>query len=309
MPHPVAILTDAGLGAGLGHLSRSSAIAVALRCRGIEARCYALGADAAFERDGIAWAPLALGDVGDLGGHVVLVDSYRLSHEVIQRMAESASIVLMHDHGAIPNGAAMIVSIAGDGDAGGRSLTGFEYAALRPHFWGLPTRSVGESAGRVLVTVGSGLLAGAGGPIASAIAEALPDICVTLVRGPDSDTETPDGVETLEAPHSLLEPLLDADLVVSAAGQSMLEAAAAGTPCVALPLADNQRRQAERLSEAGAVRLVDPPEPDAAADASRELCRDPEARRRLSRAGQRVVDGYGALRVAFAISELAAHDA
>ena len=51
---------------------------------------------------------------------------------------------------------------AGDGQAGGRSLTGFAYAPLRPHFWGLPARSVGESAERVLVTVGSGLLAGAG---------------------------------------------------------------------------------------------------------------------------------------------------
>src|SRR5690349_10726545 len=35
----------------------SSAVAVALRCRGIEARCDALGSEAAFERDGIAWAP------------------------------------------------------------------------------------------------------------------------------------------------------------------------------------------------------------------------------------------------------------
>lgn len=309
MERSVAILADAGPGAGLGHLSRSSGVAVALRCRDLEPRCYALGADAALERDGIAWEPVAPGDVGDLGGEVVLIDSYRLSPEVIRQLAESASIVLMHDHGVIPDGAAMIVSVAGDDDAGGRSLTGFEYAPLRPQFWGLPARSIRENVERVLVTVGSGLLADAGGPIARALTAALPDARVTLVRGPDSDTETPGGIETLEAPTSLLEPVLDADLVVSAAGQTMLEAAAAGTPCIALPLADNQRPQAERLSEAGAVRLVDPPAPAAVNKAARDLCADPEARRRLSHAGQRAVDGYGALRMAFAISQLIGRDA
>lgn len=309
MTRPIAILADAGVGAGLGHLSRSSAVAVALRCRGIEARCEALGSEAAFERDGIAWAPRALGDMPDLRGHVALIDSYELPHELIERMAESASIVFMDDHGDVPNGAALIVSVAGSTEAGARRMTGFEYAALRPHFWGLPPRGVGESATRVLVTVGSGQLADAGGRIAGAIAGALPDARVTLVRGPYSHAETPAGVETLDAPSSLLEPLLDADLVVSAAGQTMLEATAAGTPCIALPFVDNQRRQAERLSEAGAVRLVDPPKPAPVADAVRDLAADPGGRRALSRTGQEVVDGYGALRVAFAISELARRDA
>jgi UDP-2,4-diacetamido-2,4,6-trideoxy-beta-L-altropyranose hydrolase len=214
----------------------------------------------------------------------------------------------MHDHGGVPDGAALVVSVAGDPTPDGRRLTGFEYAALRPHFWGLPERSLGDRAARLLVTVGSGQLADVGSRLARALAGSLPDTRVALVRGPDAPPEAPQGVDTLDAPVSLLEPLLEADLVVTAAGQTMLEAAAAGTPCIALPLVDNQRRQAERLAEAGAVRLVDPPDPEAVAVAARALADDPEARRRLSRVGQQTVDGYGALRVAFAIDELARRD-
>src|SRR3954451_16749979 len=113
MPRPVAMIADAGGGAGLGHLSRSSAIAVALRCRGIEARCHAFGAGEAIVRDGIRWAPVGEGAVPSLAGHVLLIDSYRLSSGTISRLAESASIVLMHDQGPVPDGAAMVVSVAG----------------------------------------------------------------------------------------------------------------------------------------------------------------------------------------------------
>jgi spore coat polysaccharide biosynthesis predicted glycosyltransferase SpsG len=111
-------------------------------------------------------------------------------------------------------------------------------------------------------------------------------------------------VELIDAPDSLLEPLLAADIVVSAAGQTMLEAAACGTPCVALPLAHNQREQAVRLANLGAVRLVDPPEPVTVVAAVGELAADTEAQLSLSRTSQRAVDGYGAVRVAFHIARL-----
>ena len=85
----------------------------------------------------------------------------------------------------------------------------------------------------------------------------------------------------------------------------MLEAAAAGTPCMAFPLAANQRAQVERLAEQGGVRLVDPPDQSEIAAAAVELAGSVEARRELSLNGQRTVDGYGALRVAFHVARLA----
>lgn len=304
MADAVLFVADAGKEAGLGHIGRSSAVAVALRCRGIEPRCYARGVDRVLERDGVVWLPLGEKQPLPSDARVLVVDSYRVAHDDLRRAARSAHLVVMHDYGGVPEGAALIVSVAATAPSGGAGwLAGPAYAALRPGFWGLPERAPGQSVRRVLVTTGSGHVE-LGSILSQAIARSLPDSEVALVRGPHARIPAPPGVEMLDTPDSLLEPLLSADMVVSAAGQTMLEAAAAGTPCIALPLVENQRRQAARLAELGAVALVDPPTPDGVTDSCSKLAHDAEARCRLSRDGQVAVDGYGALRVAFEIARL-----
>ena len=81
---------------------------------------------------------------------------------------------------------------------------------------------------------------------------------VVAVRGPYAKGDPPNEVEVLDAPESLAEVLLKADIAVVGAGQTMLEAAAAGTPTVSIVLVDNQRRQAEGLAALEAVVLADP---------------------------------------------------
>jgi spore coat polysaccharide biosynthesis predicted glycosyltransferase SpsG len=302
----VLLVADAGREAGLGHIARSSAIAVALACREVETGAYAYGADAPFRFDGVDWAPLRRPEVPAAPDHVLVIDSYRLPREVIARAAASHRLVFMHDHGSVPPGAALVVSAAArSADDDTRHLDGLAYAALRPGFWGLPPRTLGDGVHGLLVATGGGRLAETGSEVSLVLAAAFPEATVTLVRGPHAATAAPANIKVLEAPRSLLEPLLAADLVVSGAGQTMLEAAAAGTPCVALPLVPNQRRQAAALADLDAVRLVDPPRAEAAAAACLELAGDADARRRLSLNGRRAVDGYGALRVAFAIARLA----
>jgi UDP-2,4-diacetamido-2,4,6-trideoxy-beta-L-altropyranose hydrolase len=302
---PVVFVADAGPEAGLGHISRSSAIAVALRCRGIEGKCFALGAHEPFERDGVAWLPLTDEDVGTSGASVLVVDSYRLATERLARAA-SSRLVIMHDEGRPPSGAAVVVTAAGEGSSDGATwLAGPAYAALRPGFWGMPARTVRDTVQRVLITTGSAHFDDLSLTLAQALTDALPDARVTIVRGPFATRAAPAGVDTANAPESLLELLLASDLVISGAGQTMLEAAAAGTPCVALALVENQRLQAELLARLGAVELFSSPDATATAAAAVALAGDAQARRRLSTAAQQAVDGYGALRVAFEIARLA----
>jgi UDP-2,4-diacetamido-2,4,6-trideoxy-beta-L-altropyranose hydrolase len=305
MTKRVALVADAGREAGLGHISRSSAVAVALRCHGVETSCYAYGADESFERDGVSWIPFDVEEIPSISGRVLVLDTYRLSPETIEKAAQRNTLVLLHDYGEVPEGVALVVTVPGETSSGGPPrLAGPAYAALRPGFWGLPERRLGGRVGRILVTSGSGQLDHVGQELAQALIDRLAAVRVTLVRGPDATAPAPEEVEVLEAPDSLLEPLLQTDLVVSAAGQTMLEAAAAGTPCVALPLVDNQRRQGLLLAELAAVRLVDPPTVGNATQAALELVPDLETRRGLSRSGQRAIDGYGALRIAFEIARL-----
>jgi spore coat polysaccharide biosynthesis predicted glycosyltransferase SpsG len=301
---PVVILADAGPEAGLGHVSRSSALAVALRCRGIDSECYARGSEEPFDRDGIRWVPALDDQHLDSEGRVVIIDSYLLPPDELERAAESSRLVVLHDFGGVPSVAALVVSPASElGNSA--LLAGFEYAALRPGFWGLPVRQGSDRVRRVLVTMGSGRFDALGVDVAAKIASALPEAHVTVVRGPHAGSHrVPEGVEPLAAPDSLVAPLLSADVAVTAGGQTMLEAAAAGTTCVALPVVENQKRQAERLARAGAVRVVESPDPVVAASAVIELAHNQAARREFSRRGQQAIDGYGALRVAFRVESL-----
>jgi spore coat polysaccharide biosynthesis predicted glycosyltransferase SpsG len=298
----VSILADGFPDAGLGHLSRSSAIATALACRGVSVTRLALGADAPLERDGAQWSPWSLDDSSP-PGRVVVVDSYTLNTDDLVRLAASRPLVVLHDATESPPEAALVVSVAAEPTPDGRLLAGLEYAALRPDFWGLPRREIRGDVEHILVTTGSGTFGGFAGDLARDVANAAPYARVTLVHGPHATEEAPPGVEAMKALGSLLQPLLETDLVVCAGGQTMLEAVATGAPCVALPVVANQRPQLERLARAQAVVMLDPSSDDRAAAIDR-LATNPEARLQLSKNAQQAVDGYGAHRVAFHVARL-----
>ena len=99
----------------------------------------------------------------------------------------------------------------------------------------------------------------------------------------------------------MVDVLQDADLVVTAAGQTMLETLCVGTPCVATAVVDNQRAQLDLLARAGGVRAA---QPAGIGEAVAALVADATARAQLAAAGRELVDGFGALRVAGLIAQL-----
>jgi UDP-2,4-diacetamido-2,4,6-trideoxy-beta-L-altropyranose hydrolase len=276
-----------------------------LRCRGLESRCYANGVDEPVGRDGIRWAPLEVGAVRALVDHVLVVDSYRLAYNELDAAARANRLVVMHDFGDPPDGAALVVSVAAQPANATGWLKGFSYAALRPAFWGLPDPLPSEHVRRVLVTTGGGEFADLGVGIARALTTELRDVQIAVIAGPQARVDPPRDIQLGESPATLLEALRTADLAVTAAGQTMLEAAAVGTPCVALPLVENQRPQGELLARLGAVRLADPPDEATVLKEVVDLARDAAARKELSVRSRDEVDGFGALRVAFHVSRLA----
>jgi UDP-N-acetylglucosamine:LPS N-acetylglucosamine transferase len=152
-----------------------------------------------------------------------------------------------------------------------------------------------------VVATGGGDFDGTGVALAEAARIAVADARVTYVRGPYAAGGNVAGVEVAASPESMHDLLLAADLVVCAGGQTMLEAAAVGAPCVVVPLVDNQVEQVRRLAEAGGVR---PATREGVAAVVSEVARTFATRQALAVRGQREVDGFGALRVAHAIAAL-----
>jgi spore coat polysaccharide biosynthesis predicted glycosyltransferase SpsG len=285
---PFVVIADGAPGAGLGHLARGSAIVAALRARGLDVLALAYGAAAPLSLDGIAWTPYRAPG----GADAIVLDTYTMPADERDALAALAPLACFYDLGEVPRGAALVIGPGGD-------LAGLRHAALRAPFWGLPERRVRGAVERVLVTTGGGALRDAGSALAAQVAGVLPDAVVALVRAPLARFDAPPGVELVDAPASLLHEFLAADVVVTAAGQTSLEAVATGAATVALPLVDNQRANAAELERAGAA-LVVTPEAVPAAIASLDTAR----REALARAGQAAVDGYGALRIAFRVAGL-----
>jgi spore coat polysaccharide biosynthesis predicted glycosyltransferase SpsG len=277
----ISVIADGGPAHGLGHLARSSAVAAALQARGLLVRAYANGATEPRTFDGITWEPLT-----DAPGGAVVLDSYTLDP------SDFAPLAYFHDGQADIPGTVKVVIASGPEREGW--LGGLRHAPLRAAYWGLPRRRVRERVQRVLVTTGGGVLQPPGLRLAAAVRDALPDASVALVRGPLADFEPPPGVALVNAPTSLLGELLAADVVVSAAGQTALEAVATGAATVAVALVENQRANARALTAAGAALVVGEDEVgEAVMGLDREL---------LARRGQAAVDGFGALRIAFQIA-------
>jgi spore coat polysaccharide biosynthesis predicted glycosyltransferase SpsG len=318
---PVTVLADAGPAIGLGHLSRAGAVAAALRVRGHEVATVVIG-DEGVEHDGIAWAPLGGGaPLGDgpqtygeplpgsplaaasppsdapqlvlerlPGDGPLLVDSYRVD---LTALAVARPVATFWDGaGEPPRGARLAIALSGP--------DGPRLACLRPMFWGTVARPIAPQARRIVVATGGGA-AGGVAELAATVAAATPGVAVAAVLGPYADEALPAGVEAIRTPPRMVDVLQDADLVVTAAGQTMLETLCAGTPCVATAVVDNQRAQLDLLAGAGGVHAAELAEIGAAVAA---LLADAPARARLATTGRQLIDGFGALRVAGLIAEL-----
>jgi spore coat polysaccharide biosynthesis predicted glycosyltransferase SpsG len=311
----LAFVADGSKAAGLGHLSRSTAIAHALDELAVAVDRYSLGASEAITRDELVWEPLETLDqlaAQAAGSDVVVLDAYELDPIQVGAVAAGTKLAWFHDHGEVPPEAGLAIAPAASqptARGGLVVLAGLQYAPLGRCFWSPAPRTVGPTFARVLVTMGGTDPGARSAEIAGAARDAAPEAEVVLVRGPHSPpVQAPPGVTAIGPLPGLADELVAADLVVGAAGQTMLEAAALGTPGLFAVAAANQLAGAGDLECRGAVELFDLADPRDLAARITALAADPERRRKMSAAGQEAVDGGGARRIARALVALAAGD-
>ena len=109
----------------------------------------------------------------------------------------------------------------------------------------------------------------------------------------------------LKNPASLCSVMRQADLAVSAAGQTLYDLACVGCPTIAFEAAPNQAGQLRVMEDQGCVVRIDPRgEFSKLEEVVLQLAHDPARRERMTRQGQALVDGRGAARVASEIAAL-----
>jgi len=334
-PRAVLFRVDATPSSGLGHLQRCLSLALALRNAGAttgflsdgypeaERRVTAQG----FESRGLAGAsPGSAADVdctlaaaAQLGATHLVVDSYHVTADYLARLRDAGYVVGAIDDLAaysfpcqlVVNGGAQAHQLPYRSSRDTRFLLGPRYVLLRPEFREVPVQAARPEVRHVLITVGGadprGLM-----PMLLALMDELPGaFSVTAIAAPlfarpaDVDAAVAASrrpVRLVHDPRSVRDLMLEADLALSAGGQTMYELAATGTPTVAVAVAENQVDSVRALAAAGVVRSVEDVGEATLRDrlgaAVTELLRRPDVREAMASAGRGLVDGRGAERVA-----------
>lgn len=333
---PLAVLRfDASPTIGGGHAMRSGALATALAEEGWRTLCVT-------RRETIVTAPRALepfdevvplcadgaGEVDEIvasiGGscEAVVIDHYgwgRALHRACRRFAPCITVIedrreALHDCDILVN-----QSIEPDGmrsrEDAPYELIGPRYALLRPTFRAARVRGrSGEDEGRVLLLCGFADRRNLTERLFDAIdgAPGVRTIDVVLGAANTHRKRVQRRLRRAAAPSQLhVDPsplanlMARASLAVTTAGSTCWELACLGVPMVAVVAAANQAPVARTLLAAGAGESADDID-DAPEMRLREqvvgLLADGARRRHMAARGQGLVDGFGAVRVARAIS-------
>jgi spore coat polysaccharide biosynthesis predicted glycosyltransferase SpsG len=272
---------DAGPSAGMGHRRRMEALAEALRQRGVSASLVPSDQEVEADLVVVDSYQCRADDTGRFRGRVVAaVDDLQrdLAVDVLVDPSPGST--------GAPHGRAVAV------------LAGPAYALIDPALRHARPKAVGAEVRVALVTCGAADTEGVAAAVATRLASLLPTVETRLVVGPWDPTPVPAGIVPVRAEAGLGSALADADLVVTAAGVTLLETLALGRPAVTVVLADNQRQAAEGAAAAGAAVLSDP---EQAAEVAAHLAGDETRRHALADAARVLVDGRGAERVAGAV--------
>ena len=323
-----AFRTTYGPAVGMGHLRRCLTLAQELTRQNASCTFLLTG-----DPEGVSWTrthgfaaqPIdgalesTLSALRELPSFIVIVDDYAFTAADLVRLRPQRKLAVIDDLAdrgldadLVLNGNTNAASLRYRAPSACRMLLGPRYALLRPSFRGLPRRRATARVRRVLLTLGGSDPSRRTVDAARQLLSALPDTRLDVVLGPlygdASDLETVirrsgrgNEVELHHAPDDLAPLMTEADLAVSAGGQTTYELAAAGVPAVALCLAENQRGSLAAMSLIPTLLRTTSEE---MIPAVIRLAADLPLRQKMSDAAQTLVDGHGAVRAAQALIEL-----
>lgn len=330
---------DAGPHIGVGHLQRCLSLAAALAERG-EHSCFLVndvdGNREFIEPSGFgvetllkteSWTNEDVEETKWVARQhecsVAVVDSHEVSPGYLAALRSAGLLVVARDDQALfPFPCQMVLNGNADarrlpyssssGDT--EFLLGPEYMILGREFWEVPPRPVRTVVQNILLTVGGGDQRNLMPEMLRRLDQVHGEFTVTAVIGPffENVTEVKSAADSVqrtirvvESPRSMRDLMEQADLAISAAGQTLYELARLGCPTIAIQVADNQAGQLQVLADLGCLCSAGGADgEDLTTGVERavvSLLPDLEAHQDMAAAGQRLVDGQGAIRVAEAI--------
>jgi len=258
MNSKVIILTEAGIKLGYGHLMRCLAIAQGLKKKNIDSVFFLRG-DSNPENmiDGFEWKNIEwLEKNPDVTGKTVILDSYYADENFCKKIYDQADKVLfIDDFNRIPYPGGMVLnSVLGAEEIDYpireniKYLLGPEYHPLRKEFWEVPDKVINPVIKKILVTFGGTDVTNETPQILNMLKEKFPELEKHVIIGKGFlnldkiEDAADDNTYLIIQPDAekMKEQMLECDIAISAAGQTIYELARVGIPTFAKKVVENQ---------------------------------------------------------------------
>lgn len=320
----VCILTEGGKGIGLGHVMRCLALFHAFKAKGVRPRLFING-DRSVEnilddsvRGAVSWLKYPDRIFSSVkSAKIWIIDSYLMGRTFYKKIASRAeNPVYIDDYrrmsyprGVVVNGSIYAEKLPYPRTAGVTYLLGSQYALLRRDFWCARTKRINAEIKNIMITLGGSDPKNMTPKILRFLYNAFPHLNKKVifnkgfndVSGIMKNSDNKTRLIYQPAADDIKRIMLEADLAISAGGQTLYELARLGVPTIALCTAANQKTNLKGWTKAGFIeyigwyyqkKLLDKME-----GAIKKLA-GARARRKRSNVGKALVDGRGALRVA-----------
>ena len=250
-----------------------------------------------------------LQDIADSGPRILVNDILDTSvADVAVPLELKWRVVNIEDRGPGARLADLVINAlyAPEPDSGNHVLNGPRFATLRTEFMGCAPKVINPRVRRVLITFGGTDPNDLARHTFSALHGRI-DAELRVIQGPAARPfEVPDGSVVLTDIPSMAAEMMDADLVITAAGRTVYEAAATGTPVLVLSQHPRESSHAHLSLEDGVIHLglgtlVSGEE---LVNKVHGVCNDVELRREMSGRLRRSIDHLGAERIAYRMEGL-----
>ena len=319
----VLILTEGGKGIGFGHITRCMSLYQAFKERGIVSTICVNGDDTVrpLLRESkysiLNWINNEQ-EILELvkGFNIVMIDSYLAQRTLYENVSELVSCpVYLDDNmrieypkGIIVNGAIYGKELNYPNREVATFMLGSRYMLLRKEFWSVPKKEVRNTMESVVITFGGDDMRDMTPRVLGCLVDQFPDIKKKVVVGKGfqnvnriekmADSTT----ELIYSPtaEEMKNVMINSDIAVSAAGQTLGELARVGVPAIAIGIADNQINNVRGWSNVGCIEYAgwhdDTYLREKLLSCIASLSHI-EVRLAKSSIGQGLVDGMGSLRI------------
>jgi len=321
----VSIVTEGFQNTGYGHITRCLSLCQAFSKRNIGSTIYVNGDENTrsnlplylYNYKIIDWLNYPAKLIKEINhSDILIIDSYLAGKEYYNSFSKVCNLCLFIDDnlrieypdGIILNGTINAESFPYPKGVSHTYLLGTKYIPLRDDFRNVPTRKINPEVRSLLVTFGGQDHKELTVPVLNALNETYPDIQKKVVIGSgfanqktfekfESDKVK---IEFSPYPHEMCELMTTSDIAISAAGQTLYELAATGTPTIAIAVAENQKNNIYEWKKKdfllGTIFNTDVNYLKKIIDTI-ELMKYITTRKRMSLIGKDNVDGQGAARV------------